>query len=122
MSSSSTSFTSRADFEEGDGRLILPRFTEENFPKNLKLVDELQAIAKRKGCTAAQISLAWVLAQGDNIIAIPGSTNPERISENIAAEDIRLSPEELREIDDVIESFQVAGKRYPAIMAPSLGF
>lgn len=64
-------YRSPSDFEEGDFRKYAPRFSEENFPENLKLVDHLQEMAKKKGCTTGQITLAWLLAQGDDIFPIP---------------------------------------------------
>lgn len=64
-------YTSPADFEEGDFRKFAPRYSEENFPKNLELVKHLQKIAEKKGCSSGQLSLAWLLAQGDDIFPIP---------------------------------------------------
>lgn len=64
-------YKSRADFEPGDYRLISPRFSEENFPKNLKLVDDLKALAQKKGCTSTQLCLAWLMAQGNDVFPIP---------------------------------------------------
>jgi aryl-alcohol dehydrogenase-like predicted oxidoreductase len=64
-------YKSPDDFEEGDFRKMIPRFSKENFPKNLKLVEELEAIAKKKGCTTGQLTLAWLIKQGEHVIPIP---------------------------------------------------
>jgi aryl-alcohol dehydrogenase-like predicted oxidoreductase len=69
------------DFEEGDFRRFAPSFSEENFPKNLEVVDGIQAIAQKKGCTAGQITLAWLMAQGDDIIPIPGTKKIKYLEE-----------------------------------------
>jgi len=96
-----------------------PRFSEENFPKNLELVQDLQTIAKEKGCTAAQLATAWVKQQSrkdgnPEIIPIPGATSVLRVEEN--SKDIQLSSTELAKIDKVLSSFEVAGDRYPAAL------
>jgi pyridoxine 4-dehydrogenase len=96
-----------------------PRFSEENFPKNLELVQDLQTIAKEKGCTAAQLAIAWVKQQSrkdgnPEIIPIPGATSVLRVEEN--SKDIQLSSTELAKIDKVLSSFEVAGDRYPAAL------
>lgn len=82
---------SPSDFEEGDFRKYAPRFSEENFPKNLKLVEDITEIGKKKGCTPSQATLAWLLAQGDDIFPIPGTTNLQRLEENIGALHIKLT-------------------------------
>ncbi|KAI4259996.1 MAG: hypothetical protein LQ352_000492 [Teloschistes flavicans] len=104
---------SPADFEEGDFRTYVPRYSEQNFPKNLELVTHLQEIAKKKGCTPGQLSLAWLLAQGDDIFPIPGTKKIKYLEENLSAVEIRLSNAELREIRDAIEKVEVHGERYP---------
>ncbi|KAE8229602.1 hypothetical protein CF326_g5425 [Tilletia indica] len=104
------------DFEEGDFRKNSPRYEGENFKKNLELVDALEHIGKAKGHTAGQIAIAWVLHKSKNVIPIPGSTKPERIAENVVGAKIELSKEDLKEIDDIIKSFNVSGARYPAGM------
>lgn len=101
------------DFEEGDFRSIAPRFSKENFPKNLKLVEQLGAIAKKKGCTTGQITLAWLMAQGLDIFPIPGTTKLERLKENLGALDVQLSKEDEKEIRDFVEAADVGGTRYP---------
>lgn len=111
---------SPADFEEGDFRKFAPRFSEENFPKNLKLVDQITEIAKKKGVTASQLTLAWILAQGDDFFPIPGTTNLERIDENLGALKIKLSKEEEQEIRKACESAESAGGRYPPAFATAL--
>ena len=105
------------DFEDGDFRKFAPRFSKENFPKNLKLVDEINAIAKKKGCTASQLTLAWLLAQGDDIFPIPGTTKIDRLEENLGALKIHLSEEEKAEIRKISESAEIAGGRYPEAFA-----
>ncbi|EJU04451.1 Aldo/keto reductase [Dacryopinax primogenitus] len=104
---------SRKDLE-GDSRLGHPRFSEENFPKNLKLVDELNNLAKKKECTASQLAIAWVHAQWEGVIAIPGTTRLAGLEENIASNDVKFTEAELKEIRTILDSFKTAGDRYPA--------
>lgn len=106
-------FRSPKDFGEGDIRVMLPRFSEENFPKNLKVFEELQKIAEKYNATTSQISLAWILAEHPNFIPIPGIRNAERIEENAQAANLSLSPEDVKAIRAVVESAEVAGERYP---------
>lgn len=105
------------DFGEGDFRSFAPRFSAENFPKNLELVDKITAIAKKKDCTPSQLTLAWLMAQGDDIIPIPGTTNLQRLEENIGAMKIKLSKEEEQEIRQACENAEVKGARYPEAFA-----
>ena len=83
-------FTSPADFPDDDYRRFHPRFTGENFEKNIALVREIEAMAAEKGCTAAQLALAWVLAQGEDIVPIPGTKRRKYLDENIGALDVEL--------------------------------
>ncbi|KAF4551767.1 Aldo-keto reductase-like protein 7 [Elsinoe fawcettii] len=108
------------DFEEGDFRRFAPRFQGDNFAKNLKLVDSITEIAKKKGVTASQLTLAWLMAQGDDIIPIPGTTNIERLKENLGSLKIKLTEEEKTEIRKISESAEIAGGRYPEAFAKSL--
>lgn len=101
------------DFEEGDFRRMAPRFSKENFPKNLKLVDEIGRMAERKGVTASQLTLAWLLAQGEDVFPIPGTTRTDRLEENLGALRIQLSEEEVMEIRKACENAVVHGARYP---------
>nr|XP_023907939.1 aldo-keto reductase yakc [NADP(+)]-like [Quercus suber]POF16489.1 aldo-keto reductase yakc [nadp(+)] [Quercus suber] len=114
------SIRSPSDFEEGDFRKNAPRFSEENFPKNLQLVDTITAIAKKRNVTASQLTLAWLLAQGDDIFPIPGTTNLNRVEENLGALHIKLSREEELEIRKACEAAEVAGSRYPEGFAKAL--
>jgi aryl-alcohol dehydrogenase-like predicted oxidoreductase len=95
-----------------DWRRGMPRFEQENFRRNMELVEKIRAIAARKGCTPAQLALAWVLAQGDDIVPIPGTKRRQYLEENVGALDIRLTPEELREIDSLIPPGAASGSRY----------
>lgn len=104
------------DFEAGDYRRTSPRFQGGNFARNLQLVDEVRALAARKGCTPAQLALAWVLAQGEDIFAIPGTKQRTRLDENLGALEVRLSAAELAAIDAVFPPDAVAGARYPEAM------
>ena len=113
-------YRSPADFEDGDFRTNMPRFSKENFPKNLKLVDSLASISRKKGCTPGQLTLAWLLAQGDDIIPIPGTKKIEYLEENIGALKVILSKEEEQEIRDLVENAEVHGARYPEMMAAHL--
>jgi len=108
------------DFEEGDFRKFAPRFSEENFDKNLELVDHIGAIAKKKGVTASQLTLAWILAQGDDFIPIPGTTRIDRLEENLGAMKITLTQEEEKEFRDACEKATVSGGRYPEAFAKAL--
>lgn len=101
---------SKADLESNDFRSTLPRFDDANLDANLKLVDRLRAIADEKGVTPAQLALAWVLAQGDDIVPIPGSRKIAHLEDNIAAVDIMLTPEERGRIADAMSGVQ--GARY----------
>jgi len=89
---------SRSDLKEGDRRLYLPRFSEENFVKNLELVDKVAEFGKKKGFTSGQIALAWLLMQGDNVIPIPGTRHVKYLEENFGALKVNLTQEEEREI------------------------
>lgn len=111
---------SPSDLEEGDFRKYSPRFSDENFPKNLKLVDTISELAKKKGVTPAQLTLAWLMAQGDDIFPIPGTTNVARVEENLGALKIKLSSEEEKEIRQACEAAEVHGTRYPEAMAAAL--
>jgi aryl-alcohol dehydrogenase-like predicted oxidoreductase len=102
------------DFPEDDFRRFHPRFTGENFEKNISLVREVEAMAKEKGCTTAQLALAWVLAQGDDIVPIPGTKRRKYLDENIAALDVELSSDDLRRLDEILPPGAAAGERYHA--------
>ena len=100
------------DLAEDDFRRHNPRFQGENFQKNLQLVDQVKEIAVAKGVAASQLALAWVLAQGDDVVPIPGTKRRTYLEENVAADEIRLTDEELRRIDDVVPVAAAAGDRY----------
>ena len=108
------------DFEEGDYRRNSPRFQEENFNKNQELVKQIENIALEKECTASQLALAWVLAQGDFIFPIPGTKKIKYVEENAEATEIKLSSEELEQINKVFPENAAAGLRYPEAMMKSL--
>src|SRR5690606_21064593 len=111
-------FRSIDDFPADDYRRHSPRFQGENFQKNLDLVTKVQDIARRKGCTASQLALAWVLAQGNDIVPIPGTKRTRYLEENLAAAQIHLTPEELKEIDTILPAGSASGERYaPSAMA-----
>lgn len=100
------------DFEADDFRKHNPRFKGENFNKNLVIVEKLNEFAKEKGYTASQIALAWVLAKGEDMIPIPGTKRRKYLEENVSAVDIKLSAEELSEIDGIFPPGIVSGARY----------
>jgi aryl-alcohol dehydrogenase-like predicted oxidoreductase len=106
-------FRTPDDLPADDVRRNHPRFMGENFQKNLELVREVERLAQQKGCTASQLALAWVLAQGEDIVPIPGTTKIRYLEENIAAADIRLTTEERKRLDEVVPSGAAAGARYP---------
>src|SRR6184192_1443433 len=96
-----------------DWRRNNPRFQGENFQRNLDVVEKIEEIAREKGVTPAQLAIAWVLAQGDDIVPIPGSKSRKHLEENVAAAEIELTPEELARIDEVAPKGVAAGDRYP---------
>ncbi|KAF3761741.1 Aldo/keto reductase [Cryphonectria parasitica EP155] len=111
------SIRSPADLDEKDGRRAHPRFNQENFPGNLKLVETLAAIAKEKGCTPGQLSIAWVMAQGEDVIPIPGTKRVKYLEENANAVNVQLSKEDEAKIRKAIESVGGSkGARYPEAM------
>jgi aryl-alcohol dehydrogenase-like predicted oxidoreductase len=101
------------DLPEDDYRRNAPRFQGENFAKNLELVREVEAIAREKGVTATQLALAWVLAQGDDVVPIPGTKRVKYLEENAGATQVELSEDDLRRIGDVFPVGAAAGTRYP---------
>lgn len=102
------------DLPGDDYRRNSPRFQGENFGKNLELVEKIEAIARRKQCTPSQLALAWVLAQGPDIVPIPGTKRLRYLEENIGAASVALTPDELREIDAILPAGAAAGERYHA--------
>ena len=114
------SIMSRGDFKEGDFRSYAPRFSEENFPMNLKLVEDIKNIADAKGCTPAQLVLAFLLAQGDDILPIPGTTSMKNFDENLGALKGNITKDENTEIRKVISATEVHGGRYPAAFSQAL--
>ncbi|HYG48999.1 MAG TPA: aldo/keto reductase [Allosphingosinicella sp.] len=105
-------FGSPADFPEDDYRRFHPRFTGGNFEKNIALVREIEAMAAEKGCTAAQLAIAWVLAQGEDIVPIPGTKRRKYLEQNIGALEVTLSKEELDRIDRILPPGAASGPRY----------
>jgi aryl-alcohol dehydrogenase-like predicted oxidoreductase len=99
---------------QGDTRGRHPRFEGENFQKNLALVERVEAIAADKRCTVGELSLAWLLAQGTDVIPIPGTKRIDRVKENLATLDVQLAPEEIEGIAEAIPVGAAAGTRYPA--------
>ena len=108
------------DIPEYDLRKHMPRFQGENFKKNFQLIEKLKKIAAEKNRTPAQLALAWLLAQGDDIVPIPGTKKQNRLEENVAAIDIQLTKEDLKRIDEIIPFGAAAGTRYPEAMMSSL--
>ncbi|POR40599.1 aldo/keto reductase [Methylobacterium sp. V23] len=102
------------DLAEDDYRRTSPRFQGENFQKNLDLVAEIRAIAADKGCTPAQLALAWVLAQGEDIVPIPGTKRRKYLEENLGALDVSLTADDLARINAAVPSGAAAGTRYAA--------
>jgi aryl-alcohol dehydrogenase-like predicted oxidoreductase len=109
------------DLPADDARRTQPRFQDQNFQRNLDLVRKLGELAKAKGATAAQLALAWVHAQGPDIIPIPGTKRRKYLDENVAALNIRLSRQDLEEIESVFPAGAVSGDRYPAMMMANIG-
>ncbi|KAL1925059.1 uncharacterized protein VTP21DRAFT_4713 [Calcarisporiella thermophila] len=106
------SLTNFNDMAPNDFRRLHPRYQEENLKKNLKLADAVRELAKKKGVTMGQYCLAWLLAQGEEIIPIPGTKQAARVEENSAAASIKLTPEESQELRDAVNTIGVHGARY----------
>ena len=104
----------KADLPEGDRRLQHPRFQGENLDRNVQIVAKLEAVAREKKCTPAQLVLAWLLAQGQDVVAIPGTKRKERVDQNLAALEVKLSKEDLQRISEAAPVGAAAGTRYPA--------
>jgi aryl-alcohol dehydrogenase-like predicted oxidoreductase len=104
------------DFPEDDYRRHSPRFQGENFQKNLDLVRQVEDMAREKRCTASQLALAWVLAQGSDVVPIPGTKRRKYLEENVGANAVELTKEDLRRIDEVFPADAAAGGRYPEYM------
>ena len=108
------------DFAPDDFRRRSPRFMGANFAKNLELVDAVAAMAQDKGCTPAQLALAWVLAQGDDLVPIPGTKRVDRLEENLGALDVILTPDDLGRIAAVFPAGAAEGERYPVAAMSTL--
>lgn len=106
-------FQSHADIPEGDLRRMLPKYSEENFPSILRLVQGLKDVGNVHGSTPAQVALAWLLAQGLEIVPIPGTKSANRMDENAAAALLQLSNEEVQTIRTLVERTEIKGTRYP---------
>lgn len=104
---------SEEDFAADDFRRHSPRFQGDNFTKNLELVDRVRELAEGKQCTPGQLALAWLLAQGEHIVPIPGTKKRERLRENLGAVDVELSQEDLQLLDRLAPAGSTAGARYP---------
>jgi aryl-alcohol dehydrogenase-like predicted oxidoreductase len=104
------------DLPEEDYRRSTPRFQGDNFQRNLDLVKRVEEIAREKRCTPAQLALAWVLAQSDNIVPIPGTKRRKYLQENVGALDVDLTSKDLERIDEVVPKDAFAGSRYPEAM------
>ncbi|KAJ5158522.1 Aldo/keto reductase [Penicillium coprophilum] len=111
---------SSADIPEGDFRRMVPKFSEENFPKILELVSGLKAVAQAHAKTPAQVAIAWLLAQGSDIFPIPGTRSPKRVDENTASALLELTEKEVQDIRDLVERTEIVGARYPARMMANI--
>ena len=105
--------SAQTTFEKSDFRNIVPRFTPENRKANQSLVDLLNAVAKKHGASPARIALAWLLAKKPWIAPIPGTTKPHRLEENIGAATLRLTPDDIRDIESAASGVSIQGARYP---------
>jgi len=104
------------DLPADDSRRLWPRFQGDNFQKNIDLVHRVEEIAKEKRCTPAQLALAWVLAQGKDIVPIPGTKRRKYLEENVGALNVQFSAEDLARIDEVFPRDAISGARYPEAM------
>jgi aryl-alcohol dehydrogenase-like predicted oxidoreductase len=109
------------DLVDGDQRRILPRFSSANLPQNLAFADEVARVAAEIGCTATQAALGWLLAQGNDLVAIPGTRTVTHLADNAAARDLTLSAEQLARLSTAVPVGRVAGDRYPPQAMAFLG-
>ena len=109
------------DLPADDYRRTAPRFQGENFQRNLDLVERVGEIAREKNCTPAQLALAWVLVQGENVVPIPGTKRREYLRENLGALEVTLNVGDLERIDEVVPAGAASGSRYPEAMMKLLG-
>jgi aryl-alcohol dehydrogenase-like predicted oxidoreductase len=107
--------TSPGDFADDDFRKHAPRFQGENFQRNLDLVQRVKDIAATKGCTPGQLAIAWLLAQGDDIVPIPGTKRLRYLEENLGGVDVTLSDADVRAIDEAAPKGETAGDRYASM-------
>jgi aryl-alcohol dehydrogenase-like predicted oxidoreductase len=114
-------FRRRDDLIASDRRHAHPRFQEGNFERNLDLLEPLEAIAEAKGCTMAQVALAWVLARGDDVVPIPGTKRRKYLEQNVGAVAITLTPAEIAQLDGSFAPGAAAGTRYPEAQLKTLG-
>jgi aryl-alcohol dehydrogenase-like predicted oxidoreductase len=104
------------DLPEDDWRRTNPRFQEDALQENIRLADTVSELAARRGITPAQLAIAWVMAKGEDIVPIPGTKSPKRLEENAAAADVKLSPDDVAELDNAISPDAVRGERYAEAM------
>ncbi len=114
-------FKTLDDLPADDYRRNTPRFQGENFQKNLNLANLVQQLAAKKGCKPSQLALAWVMAQGENIVPIPGTKRRTYLEENVAATNIKLTPDDLKQIAEIAPAGVASGARYPELMMKSIG-
>ncbi len=107
------SYRSADDFAEGDRRMVMPRFQEENLERNIALADAVRALAERKGVTSAQLALAWVHSRGEDVVPIPGTKRRRYLEENVGALELELTDDERRQLDEAFPAGVAAGDRYP---------
>lgn len=106
-------FNSKESFSnEGDYRVMFPRFSGENFEANVKIVNQFKALADKKGCTAAQLAIAWLLKQGTDVIPIPGTKRIKYLEENWASLKVQLTDADEAEVRKLVEGTKIAGDRY----------
>jgi aryl-alcohol dehydrogenase-like predicted oxidoreductase len=115
------SFQTRGDLLATDRRHDHPRFQEGNFERNLELLDPVKELAEAKGCKPAQVALAWVLAQGEDIVPIPGTKRRKYLEENVAALEVTLSRAEIDLLEQTFQPGVAAGLRYPAFQLEKMG-
>jgi len=102
-----------ATLSEGDTRKRQPRYAGDNLAHNKSLAQKVQAMAKQKGCTTAQLAIAWVLAQGQDVLTIPGTKHSARLVENLGALDVKLTPDEVKSLSNAVPAGAAKGSRYP---------